>query len=725
MSQIPLSFIRWGFANQLPMIHQTEAAECSLACIAMIASYHGYATDIASIRRKIPLSLKGATLAGVMKFARSLGLLGRPVRIELNALSKLQTPCLLHWDLNHFVVLKKATTKWILVHDPAVGVRKIGFHEATNHFTGVAVELSPSTEFRKADETERLHLADLFRQVTGMRGAILKVVALSLSLEAIAVISPFFQQWVVDGILVENDRDLLRAISVGFFLMMLLQTSISTFRSWLITHFSIKLNLQWTSNLFAKLFDLPVSYFEQRQLGDIVSRFGAMSSIREVLTNAALSSALDGMMALAALVMMCIYSVSLAAISVSALAIYICVRYAFYEPFKHANRERILLSAKAQSHFLESVRGHQAIKLCNRENDRRIQWLNLLVNTTNRDLATQRMSIVFKSINTLAFGAENILVTYLGALSIMQGNLSLGMLFAYIAYKNQFGSRIGGLVDLYFDLKMLRIQGERLADIALADSEANLESSTYGERSISSIDLKNVRFRYGINEPWILDGINLSIKDGESVAVVGPSGCGKTTLMKIMLGLLQPTEGDVVVGGVPLKSVGLRAYRDVIAAVMQEDQLFAGTILDNITFNSEATNADRAEICSVTAGIHDEIAAMPMAYQTFLGDMGIALSGGQKQRVLLARALYRNPKLLFLDEATSHLDPEKELQVMRNIKALNLTRISIAHRQETVAAAARVIRLESGRIADDRVQDEMALIGSFTQVDRQKGVAGM
>ncbi|MBV8464425.1 MAG: peptidase domain-containing ABC transporter [Burkholderiales bacterium] len=696
-----LSSLQWGIGRKLPMLLQTEAVECGLASLAMVAGYHGHTTDLATLRRRFSLSLKGATLAQIIQFANALNLAGRPLQLELNELPQLQTPCVLHWDMNHFVVLKRATDKFVEIHDPAFGIRRLGYEEVSKHFTGIALELSPTPGFEKREEKQTITVRGLVGHVVGLRRSLLQVLLLSLSLEVIALISPFFQQWVVDGVIVSNDRDLLKVLSIGFLLLMLLQMAVTTFRSWLVVYFSTTLNVQWVANLFTRLTRLPMAYFEKRHMGDVVSRFGAIDTIREVLTNTALSALLDGIMAIAALAMMMVYSVKLAVVTFAALVIYILIRAVAYAPFKAANEERIVHAAKAQSHFLESVRGLQSIKLFNREDDRRSQWLNLTVNTTNRDLATQRMSVLFKTANGLVFGVENILVTYLGALMVMDAQFSIGMMFAYAAYKAQFSGRVGSLVDLFFDIRMLRVQCERLADIVLTEPEPQSDSTHAPVNLQPCIELRNIRFRYADTEPWVLDGISLKVEVGESVVVVGQSGCGKTTLLKVLLGLIQPTEGEVLIGGVPLKGLGLRAYRDMLGAVMQDDQLFAGSIADNIAFFSGDIEHKRVEACAKLAAIHEEIMAMPMGYQTLIGDMGGALSGGQKQRLLLARALYKKPRILFLDEATSHLDVGRERQVNDAVRRLRLTRVVIAHRPETIAMAARVVRLDKGRVAQD------------------------
>ena len=695
-----LADLNFGSSRRLPVFLQTEAAECGLASLGMIACFHGHRIDLAGLRRRFTVSLKGATLAYLMQVAGRLDLAPRPLRLELEELGQLRAPCILHWDLNHFVVLKAVDARGAVIHDPAFGMRRLTLAQVSKHFTGIALELSPTPEFRPADDRRRVRLRDLLGPVVGLKRSLAQVFILALALQAIAIVSPFYMQWAVDGAVVSADRDLLTVLGLGFLLLAVIQVAISQLRSWVVLYLSTTLNLQWLANVFSHLLKLPVSYFEKRHLGDVVSRFGAVNYIQRTLTSSFVEALIDGVMTVATLAMMLIYSVALTAVAVSAVAIYAILRWAFYAPLRRATEEHIVHTAKQQSHFLETVRGVQSIKLFGRQEERRSRWLNLVVDAVNQDLVTQKLGLGFRSANGLVFGVERVAIVWLGALLVLDSAFSVGMLFAFMAYKDQFSARVAGLVDKLIDLKMLNLQGERLADIVLTPPEH--ESPPMPEDAIDAcLEVRALSFRYSDMEPFVLMNCSFSVAPGESVAVVGPSGGGKTTLVKLMLGLLAPTDGKILAGGIDIQKLGIDRYRKLVGTVMQDDQLFAGSIADNVSFFDPAPDQAAIEHFARLASVHEDIVSMPMAYNTLIGDMGAALSGGQKQRILLARALYKRPRILFLDEATSALDVHRERAVNEAVRSLNLTRIVIAHRPETIACAERVIVLQGGKVAQD------------------------
>ena len=691
--------LKFSFSRKLPMILQTEVAECGLACIAMIASFYGYQTDLLTLRRRFSISLKGSRLSDLIDLAKKINLLSRPVKLDLEDLKYLKTPCILHWDLDHFVVLKKVGRKTIIIHDPAVGVVKYRLAEVSKHFTGVAMELTPTTDFSKKTDRTKLSLLDLWKSVKGIGKFLLQVIALSLALEVFGIISPLFMQFITDHVLVTNDFALLYVLAIGFGMLMIIQFVTEYVRAWIILFMGTNLNIQLTSNLFHHLLKLPIDFFEKRHMGDIVSRFGSIGSIQQKISTDFIEGLIDGIMVIVTLSVMLIYSWKLTLIVIAALILYTVIRIIFYPTFKLKNQEAIVVSAKESSIFMESIRAILPLKVFGKETQREVVWQNCYADKLNTGIHISKLGLIYRAINHLIFGAENIAIIVMGASSVMNNDgFSIGMLLAYLSYRGQFVGKAQGMVDKIIEYQMISIHLERVADIALTQPEEDLIGTSKIENAqqipiYGNIKAMNLSFRYSPQDPWVFSDLNLEIKAGESVAIVGPSGCGKTTLMKILLRLFNPTTGKILIDDQDINRMSLGNYRSQIAAVMQDDVLISGSIADNISFFSQQPDYELIHTCAHIAAIHEDIMNMPMNYQSLVGDMGTTLSGGQKQRILLARALYTKPKIIFLDEATSHLDTKNESTINQHIKHLKVTRIIVAHRQETVSSADRVIDL--------------------------------
>lgn len=685
---------------------QAESQECSLACLVMVAAFHGLYLDLMSMRRRFSISLKGTDLSQLIRYAQSLNFSCRPLRLELEEMSRLRRPCILHWDMNHFVVLENVRGNRVTLLDPALGRRVMTLAEVSRHFTGVALELTPNAAFRPAQQKVRIRLRDLTGHVTGLKRALGNIFMLALALEIIALLAPQVTQWVVDGALVSADHDLLLLAVLGGCLLMVIDFVLRMAQGWMGLRLSQQLAIQWSGNLFSHMLRLPWPFFEKRQLGDITARFQSLAAIRKVLTNGAITAVLDGLVTLVTLTMMLFYSTTLTAIVLIALVLYGVLRLIFYLPLRNASEERIVLGARENSYFLETIRAVLPLKLFNAIPLRLATWQNLIADVQNRDVATQKMLLVFASFNILIFGLEGMLLLYVGGMAVLQGALSLGMLLVFIAYKSQFTGRASKLIDLSIEIRMLSLHAERLADIALEVPEPAGTMETDLKRIEPRIELRDVSYRYAQGEPWILRNLSLVIQAGDSVAIVGRSGCGKSTLFKLMLGLLTPTEGEILVGGIPVRQLGPQALRSLVGAVMQEDQLLAGSLAENIACFDPHSCQERVEEVARLAHIHKTIVDMPMGYQTLVAEMGCGLSGGQKQRVFLARALYRKPKILALDEATSHLDLHSEQHVITALCQMPMTRIIIAHRRETIAFVKRLVCMDKGVVVEDVRLDE-------------------
>lgn len=699
--------LKFTLSKSPPLILQSEIAECGLASMAMIASFHGHQLDMPAMRKHYSANLKGMNLQQLIELGDSLGLASRALQCPIDEMHKLATPCILHWDLNHFVVLTKVSGKGksvkYLINDPAVGKLTLSTEEFSKHFTGICLELTPTNKFEVKQEQAQMKFTQLWSSMLGLKTGLFKLIGLSLVLQLFALMTPYYMQWVVDEVLISFDEPLLTVLAIGFALIVVISVVTNAVRSWLILRLSSLLNMQMGVNLLRHLLRLPMSYFESRHIGDIVSRFGSLSQIRERITTGFVETLVDGVMAITVLMMMTFYSLKLTAVVLGAITLYTLVRLALYQPLHQATEEMIQSSAKEQSNFLENIRGIQSIKLFGNESQRQGIWQNRYAEVINSEIRLGRLNISFDSFNKLLFGLENVLVIYFAAIMVMANSLSVGMLLAFIAYKVQLTNRFANLIEQIIQFKMMRLHLDRIADIALTEQEPNREGkavfcNSEADEPKGKLTLENICFSYSDDQAPILNNINLSLEAGDSIAITGSSGSGKTTLMKIMLGLIQPIAGKVLLDGKDITQVGLKNYRKHIAAVMQDDTLLAGSIADNISFFDSQPNYLKIELCAQLAAIHDDINKMMMGYNSLVGDMGSNLSGGQIQRLLLARALYQSPCVLFLDEATSHLDKDNETKISEQIQNLPITRVMIAHRQETINMAKKVYLLNNGTL---------------------------
>jgi len=696
-----LAMLQTTWRRRLPMIRQTEAAECGLVCAMMIAGYYGKLLDLAQLRRQIGISLMGMTMFDMLKVAKDMGMTGRGLRLELSELSELKCPAILHWDMNHFVVLKNVGRRYVTIHDPANGLIKLSLSEFSQHFTGVALELEPTEDFKKEDSRRPLNLRSLMGNVDGLSAGMLHILMLSLVMQVFVLATPLVMQLVTDEVLVSLDRDLLLLLIIGTIGLGIAKTMTNFVRGWVITHISTRLNVLWQTKVFEHLLKLPLAYFEKRHVGDIVSRFESLHSIQEMLTMQLIEGVLDGLVALIAFGLMLLYSPTLAFVALAFVLSYGILRWLRFRPVRSAQEAQIVSRAELESHFLETVRGMQTVKLFSGGDLRRDEWLKRLIKTTNESLRLRKLDLLFHIAQGLLVAFEHGLVLWLGAQAVLGGLFSVGALLAYLSWKDQFISGLDALIDKLANLGMIRLYAERLSDIVQTEPEQLPASPYLGDEKLQpSLELKSVSFRYGSFLPRVIDTVSLKVNAGEYVAIAGRSGLGKTTLLKLMLGLLSPEQGELKFGGVNITQLG-PAYRKKIAAVMQSDHLLAGSLAENIAFFDAQADQQWIEECAKLACLHEDILAMPMGYNTLVGDMGSALSGGQKQRLLLARALYRRPHILFMDEATSNLDISLEYQINENIKRLAITRIAVAHRPQTLAMADRVIDLSAQHVADD------------------------
>ena len=702
--------------KKVPVVHQAELSECGLACLCMISQFYGNQQDLTVFRQQFGLSSRGLTLQEIMKMAHECHFSTRAVKLELEDLGQLQLPAILHWDMQHFVVLTKVTADKVTVNDPAVGERILTIAQASKHVTGIALELHPSQTFKTTPPGPSLKLSHFWEKARGLKRSLGLILALSVLLQLFSLASPYYMQTVIDDVLLRGAEDLLLVLALGFLLLLIIEGATSLLREWVILGLSSKLQLQISSHLFHHLLSLPADFFSKRHLGDIVSRFGSLSHIRDQLTTGLVTALLDGVMAVLMMVVMWLYSPQLTLIVAASVGLFALVRVATYHTLKALNTEQLQNQAKEQTHFMESMRSIQTIKQLSYQAQRHNQWSNHLTTTLNTSIRIGKREMSVSVINQLIFGLENILVIYFAAHAVMDTLMTVGMLYAFISYKTKFTGAAANLINQLIQLRLLRVHLSRLSDIVFTPAEKLNNSVPALENHPSrqpGLLVRNLAYTFSSTSSPVFANIDLTIRPGATVAIVGGSGVGKSTLLKCLMGMLTPTEGSVSYYN---HNVCQSAwFRQHTASVLQDDSCLSGSIMDNLTGFDDTPCHQRMQWAAQMACLAEDIAAMPMQYQTLIGDMGSALSGGQQQRLLLARALYRQPEVLFLDEASSHLDVVNEARINQNLKALSITRIIVAHRPETIAMADEVYLLENGSLRPIEKPQQKAVPAFYPQ----------
>jgi ATP-binding cassette subfamily B protein RaxB len=691
-----LRFAKW---NRLPLIRQAEAAECGLACLAMIAGWHGLDIDLTTLRRRFPISLKGTTAKDLIAYAGALNLSCRALRAEPQEFTQLRLPCILHWEFKHFVVLSRVGRRHLVLHDPAIGERRISWRDLGESFTGVVLELQETADFHAGRERTRIAVFDLVRLTPDLVKAFTQAFLLSALLELFVVIIPFYMQLVVDEAIPSGERELLVGLSVAFALLYGFNAAAGALRSFVLQYLANVLSFEMATRLFNHLIRLPLTYFQNRQIGDVLQRFHALEPVKQIIVTGGISTVLDGILSVFTLVLMLRYSVSLAAIVLGVFCFYAVLRIITRPIARRFAAGAQVADAREQTSFLETLRAILTIKVSGGEMLRLGAWQNLYAAKLNSLIRVSNVQIWFRATAGLLNSATDVAIVYLAASNAINGLMTVGMLTAFIAYKGQFLGRMTALLDQIIEFWLLGVQLDRVADIALAERERHLLShSDHNYELQGHLELRRVSFRYAPREREIVRNLDLEIQPGECLVINGESGGGKSTLLKLIVGLYEPTEGEVLFDGLSVEMLGLDVLRRQMGIVMQEDRLLAGSIAENIALFDARIDVARVRDCARAALVHEEIMHFPMQYHSLVGDMGTSLSSGQKQRVLIARALYRRPRILILDEGTAHLDPQREAAVREVLRTLPITRVIVAHSQSMAELGDRVLEMREGRL---------------------------
>lgn len=693
--------------RKVPVYMQSEVAECGLACLAMVSSFYGHGLSVPEARARFAPSSKGATLNELLAIAKALNLSAKAVKLDLPALPQLPLPAVVHWDFNHFVVLTEVGPDGVRINDPAMGARSLTMEEFSRHFTGVALQLSPSDDFQTKAKLPGLRVRDLMGRVRGLRPAFGQVLFFALALELMGLAMPLLGQLVADEVLPNSDASLLTVLGLGFLLLVLVRSGVSYLRDWSLALVSVGLKTQVAERVFRHTLRLPPQYFERRRATDISSRFESLMAIERTLASGFLEAVLDGVFSSVVVALLFSYDALLGAVLGATVLLYAAVRLMSYGPMRELEMRIVEARAQQTGSLLETLRAIVPIQLAGKTPWRLAQWGVHLASGTNAELRLARANAWLSGARQLLQGAGTVIFTWVAADLALNSHLTLGALFAVLAYQQTASGRLVMLVERLLSIRMLSVHLERLADIVYAEPQAQEKAgAAVALDEPVTITLDNVHFRFSPSEPEILKGVSLTIKAGEHVAFTGPSGCGKTTLMKLMLGILEPTAGAILYNGKSLADFGVAQQRAITAAVLQDDALFYGTVRDNISYFDPEASDEKVLHAATLACIAPDIAAMPMNYFGIVGEGSGMLSGGQRQRLLLARAIYRMPKVLMLDEATSHLDGQNEARVNAGINSIGVTRVSIAHRPESLLAAQRIVILQGGVVVKEFTSEQ-------------------
>lgn len=688
--------------RRTPLVLQSEAAECGLAAVCMIAGHHGRPLDLLEARQKFSASLKGATVGDLVTMGQSLGLAARPLRLEPREMKALQAPAVLHWRMNHFVVLTAVRRRGIVIHDPALGHCEVPWKEVDDAFTGVAVEFTPTVEFRSSPASPRITLGQIWRAMPGTGRFATQFFLLSIAAQCIALLTPYLFQLVIDDALVSHDTGMLLAVVLGLAFLAGFEAVITAVRGWgvAVTSAHLSRHLQWS--LMRHLLSLALPFFEKRHAGDILSRLGSLDAVQTVITTRVTGLVVDTTVVLFTGIVLCIYDLSLGLLAVGMLVLLALLRLALYPKQRRLDDLLLHQQAREHTHTLETLRAITGIRAVNGESRRLAGASELITRRIAAGLDVARFQVATGLLESVLQGALHTAIIGFAASRVMHSpeTFSLGMLFAFMAWKNQFSERATSLVGHFIACRLLDLHLCRIADITLEPAVVTPSRTGTCDRLSGPIRVEKLGFRHGPREPWILRDLDFEIPERAMTAIIGASGTGKTTLARLLLGLYEPEEGQIRVGKVPLCRDNAPLWRRTCGVVLQDDQLLSGTIADNIAFHSGDMDLERVEQAANFAGLHEDVRQMPMGYLTLVGDLGSTLSSGQKQRLLIARALYRQPEVLLFDEGSAHLDPVSEEQLAEQLANIPCTRIVIAHRPSWVQRADLILELAGGRLTD-------------------------
>ncbi|MFQ5548834.1 MAG: peptidase domain-containing ABC transporter [Woeseia sp.] len=676
----------------VPLILQQERSECGLAVIAMVAGHYGFDTGLHALRNSSSPSSRGTTVKHLVEIARDLRLIARPLRLELDEIEKLRLPAILHWRMNHFVLLVRMKRGKALIHDPAAGKRAVRKDELDRSFTGVAVELAPAREFRRSPDESRLTFSRFVGSFRNLGRYLCMMLALLITTQVLALVPPVATQMLIDEVVLGQDRTWLLRALLGLSVVMLVGILLDSSRRWIGLYAGTRLAVDSTLGVLNHLFSLPASFLHGRHLGDVMSKVESLTPIRLALTESGVNGFVQMAVMLATLTIMFAYDTWLTLVSLVGLLLSSLLAFAVLPASRRLSEQALVHAARQNSSLLESLTAFDSVRALDLGALRLTQWQKHFFSATNAGVRQAKLSILGTAGTGVIGALEQVLFLGIGISGIVEKQITLGVLFAFFSLRSRFAASAASLAAIARSFFMLRVHLERISDILLAEPERPSLARAVRTRVAGSIEAGNLRFRFPGGR-YVIRDFCCSISEGETVAIAGRSGSGKTTLLRLLSAQLAPTGGRVLIDGRDIALWDRRCLRRQLGIVLQNDRLFQGSIAENIAAFDPEADLDRIRAAAIGAEIWTDIEAMPMSLNTLVGDSGTSLSGGQQQRILLARSLYRNPRVLFLDEATSHLDIDTERRILDRLADAGITIVSVAHRPDVLARADRIIEL--------------------------------
>lgn len=682
---------------------QSEANECGLTCLAMIANYHRHEIDLSYLRALFPLSRAGMSLGDIVELADGLGLdAGGFALGNIDEFATVNLPAILHWNGNHFVVLETIAGGRYHVHDPEFGLRIYERADMERLFSGVVLEFAPRMDFTALKAERKLTFVEIFRSTRGLGNTVWQVALVSVAISLLGLATPVLLQLSLDVVIPQVDLDLLQILALGLALMMIFEAVGRWLRDFVTLRASTLLQLQFTRNVVGHAFRLPLSYFELRHPGDFAARLDSIDHIKTYLVGGLVTSLADTATSVLLIGLMVYYAPPMAAVTLLTLVAVLLMRFVTFPKLNRATAGSLEARSEERARLLDGLRRVDALKAHNGTELFAIRWFESFSRFANLDFRARKAGIDAELFMHVVVALSTVTTLYMGITGVISNALTIGTLYAFFALRTDFFDRVNHLTTNLLHLSAMRVHFQRLDDVIGQEAEGGLHDMSVQRRIRKEIRLEEVTVQFGRGEEPILTGVSLTIDvaRAESIAILGASGSGKSSLMKILASLHEPAGGRVLVDGDTLAQFGKREYRANLGVVFADDGLFAGTVADNLSMFDPAVS--RAEMTAALArvGLVEAIERLPQAYATLLSEESGLLSTGQRRRLLLARALCRRPRLLLLDEITANLDPETEAALVESLKDVRAAKVFVTHSERLTTRVDRVFRIEGGRLVE-------------------------